>query len=205
MRRSSGRWASGQRAHERAAHQSILAALDVDAPAVVIEGRVHTRVHRAEGRDYTLAGDVIVARSLYRAARNGPVVDAISLRTGAVEGGWLPETATAIAHLLQQGTPREAEDTAQRLGRLPYSRSSFDRVGHAVGQPYAAKKTAIDDTLIIALEIPSHARSVSRHRPRVAAPGGTALAPGRPSPQGRAHPAGAARLSHGLRHDHDLP
>ena len=41
---------------ERAAHQRILTALDVDAPAVVIDGLVHTRVHRDDGRDYTLAG-----------------------------------------------------------------------------------------------------------------------------------------------------
>ena len=56
---------------EWAAHQRILAALDVDAPTVVIDGRVHSRVHRVEGRYYTLAGDVVVTRSLYRAARNG--------------------------------------------------------------------------------------------------------------------------------------
>lgn len=31
---------------EGAAHQSILSSLDVDAPAVVIDGRIHTRVHR---------------------------------------------------------------------------------------------------------------------------------------------------------------
>ena len=70
---------------ERATHQSLLAGLDVDAPTVVIDGRVHTRVHRAEGRYDTMAGDVVVPRSLYRAARNGPVVDAISLRAGAVD------------------------------------------------------------------------------------------------------------------------
>jgi hypothetical protein len=155
---------------ERAAHQSILRALDVDAPAVVIDGRVHTRVHRAEGRYYTLAGDVIVERSLYRAQRNGPVVDAISLRSGAVDGAWLPETATAMAHLLQQGTPREAEETARRVGRLPYSRSSFDRIGHAVGQLYARQKTAIDDALIVALEIPPTAQSVSFGIDRVSLP-----------------------------------
>lgn len=78
---------------ERATHERLLAALDVDAPAVVIEGQVHTRVHRVEGRYYTLAGDVVARRSLYRARRNGKVVDAISLRTGALDGGWLPETA----------------------------------------------------------------------------------------------------------------
>jgi hypothetical protein len=118
---------------------------------------------------------------LYRAARNGPVVDAISLRTGAVEGGWLPETATAIAHLLQQGTPREAEETAQRVGRLPYSRSSFDRIGHAVGQLYAAKKTETDDALIVALEIPAAAQAVSFGIDRVSLP----LEEPRPRPVGR--------------------
>lgn len=100
-------------------HHRILAALDVDAPAVVIDGRVHTRVHRVEGRYDTLAGDVVVTQSLYRAARQGKVVDAISLRTGALGGGWLLETAAAMAHLLQQGPSCEAEDTAHRLGRLP--------------------------------------------------------------------------------------
>lgn len=166
---------------ERAAHQTILTALDVDVPTVVIDGRLYTRVHRVEGRYYTMAGDVVVLRSLYRAERNGPVVDPISLRAGVVDGGWLPETATAMAHLLQQGTPREAEDTARRVGRLPYSRSSFDRVGHAVGQHYAAKKTEIDDALIVALEIPATAQSVSFGIDRVSLP----MEEPRPRPVGR--------------------
>jgi hypothetical protein len=155
---------------ERAAHHRILTALDVDAPAVVIDGRVHTRVHRVEGRYYTLAGDVVVTRSLYRAARNGKVVDAISLRTGALDGGWLPDTAAAMAHLLQQGPSREAEDTAHRLGRLPYSRCSFERVGHAVGTRYGQAKKEIDDALIVALAIPAQARSVSFGLDRVSLP-----------------------------------
>jgi hypothetical protein len=166
---------------ERAAHQNILTGLDVDAPAVVIDGRLHTRVHRTEGRYYTLAGDVAVERSLYRAVRNGPVLDPISLRAGVVDGGWLPETATAMAHLLQQGTSREAETTGQRLGRAAYSHSSFERVGQAVGQLYATKKTAIDDALIVALEIPPEARSVSFGIDRVSLP----LEEPRPRPVGR--------------------
>jgi len=166
---------------ERAAHQSILTSLDVDAPAVMIDGRLHTRAHRSEGRYYTLAGDVAVERSLYRAERNGPVVDPISLRAGVVDGGWLPETGAAMAHLLQHGTSREAETTGLRLGRVAYSHSSFERVGQAVGQLYAATKTAIDDALIVALAIPREARSVSFGIDRVSLP----LEEPRPRPVGR--------------------
>jgi hypothetical protein len=82
---------------------------------------------------------------------------------------------------LQQGTPREAEETARRVGRLPFRRSSFDRAGHAVGQHYAAKKTAIDDALIVVLEIPSAAQSVSFGIDRVSLP----LEEPRPRPVGR--------------------
>jgi hypothetical protein len=155
---------------ERAAHQRMLTALDVDAPTVVIDGHVHTRVHRTEGRYYTLAGDVVVMRSLYRATRNGKVVDTISLRTGALDGGWLPETAAAMAHLVQQGPSREAETTAQRLGRLPYSRCSFERVGHEVGALYSAKKTGIDDALIVTLDLPATVHAVSVGIDRVSLP-----------------------------------
>lgn len=115
---------------ERAAHQRLLTALDVDAPAVVIDGHVHTRVHRVEGRYYTLAGDVVVMRSLYRSQRHAKVVDPITLRTGALEGGWLPDTAAAMAHLLQQGPLREAEAT-MRATPPPRARRSARR-GHRV-------------------------------------------------------------------------
>ena len=39
-----------------------------------------------------------------------------------------------MAHLLAQGTSREAQATSEELLRLPYSRSSFERVGHEVGK-----------------------------------------------------------------------
>lgn len=173
---------------ERAVHQSVLQSLDIDEPQVVIDGRVHTRVHRAEGRYYTPAGDVIVERALYRAERNGKTVDAVSLRAGVVGSGWLPQTAQAIAHLVQQGTSREGVETIRQLGRLPYSRSSLERVGHDVGGLYAARKTEIDDALIVALEIPKAARAVSFAIDRVSLP----MEEPRPRPVGRPK-KGAAR------------
>jgi hypothetical protein len=56
---------------------------------------------------------VRVTRTLYReqGQRNAKTVNAVSLRCGAVGEGWLPGTAQAMAHQLQQDTSREAETT----------------------------------------------------------------------------------------------
>ena len=99
---------------ERSAHEATLSALDVDAPKVLINGELHARVGRHETTFMTQPGPVPVVRSLYRRAgeRNGPVVDPVSLRAGAVDGVWLPGAARDMAYLLQQGTSREAESTA---------------------------------------------------------------------------------------------
>lgn len=59
---------------------------------------------------YTMAGPVVVERSVYRrdGERNSKVVDPVSLRPGVVDDGWLPQTAWAMAHHVQRGTAREA-------------------------------------------------------------------------------------------------
>jgi hypothetical protein len=157
---------------ERAAHRTTLQALDVDRQRVRIEGKTYSQVGRCEATYYTMTGPVTVLRSLYRAdgERNAPVVDAVSLRAGVVAEGWLPQTAQAMAHLLQQGTSREAEATARQMGRLPYSRSSFERVGHALGDEYVVRNAEIEDALIKDYEIPKEARSVSVALDRVSVP-----------------------------------
>src|SRR6266849_4502659 len=108
------RIAERARRMERASHQAILEELDIDVPAVVIGGERYIRVGRC-------------------GTPEGRVVDPVSLRAGVVGDGWLPHTARAMAHAGQQGTSREAETRAAEWGRLPYSRSSFERVTHLVG------------------------------------------------------------------------
>lgn len=168
---------------ERAAHRSVLAALDVDAPKVTIGGERHTRVGRYEQSYYTLAGPVTVERSVYRrdGERNGKVVDTISLRAGVVGDGWLPQTARAMAYQVQRGTAREAATGAAEIGRLTYSRCSFERVTHLVGELYADRNDEIDDALITAYEPPAEARSVSVGLDRVSLP----MIEPRPRPPGR--------------------
>jgi hypothetical protein len=157
---------------ECAGHRAILQSLDVDAQAVVVDGASYRRVGRESASYYTLAGPVVVERSLYRkiGVRNDKVVDAVSLRAGVVGEGWLPQTARAMAHELQKGTSREAETSAREVGRLPYSRSSFERVGHAVGELYVPTHAVVEAALIDAYEVPEAARTVSASLDRVSVP-----------------------------------
>lgn len=150
----------------------VLQGLDVDAARVTIGGKPHTRVGRYEATYKTLEGEVRVVRNLYRpdGERNAKTVDLIAARLGVVEDGWLPETATAMAWLLAQGTSREAEATARRLHRLPYSRSSFERVGHAVGALHGIVREDVEDALIARYEVPRQAHSLSASIDRVAMP-----------------------------------
>jgi len=157
---------------EREALRRLLQRLDIDAERVVIRGKEHTRVGRYEAEYKTKAGPVRVERSLYRAdgERNGKTVDPVSLRAGVVGDGWLPDTAKAMAHLLQQGTSREAEATARAVGRLPYSRSSFERTGHEVGALYEAVHAEVEDRLIEECQVPKEAQSVTTGLDRVSVP-----------------------------------
>jgi hypothetical protein len=168
---------------ERETIRRLLQRLDVDAPQVRIRGRLHTQVGRYEAPYNTKAGAVTVLRSIYRddAVRNERTVDAVSLRAGVIGDGWLPQTAAAIAFAVQQQPSREAQAVAQKLGRLPYSRSSFERVAHLVGEMYEIRSDEVEDALVAAYEIPTDARSVSVGMDRIAVP----MEEPRPRPVGR--------------------
>lgn len=157
---------------ERGAHQDLLQMLDSEAARVEIKGKLYTRIGRTVGQYQTLAGTIAIERSVYRelGVRNGPTVDPVSLRVGAIGHGWLPQTARAMSHLMQQGTSREAAATSQEMGRLPYSKSSFDRVAHEVGRILLAHHADIEDTLTQQFEAPEQATSVSVSIDRVSVP-----------------------------------
>jgi len=157
---------------ERESHRAMLQSLDIDEKAVVIEGVRYRRVLREDSTYHCMAGDIVVTRSLYRecGTRGGKTVDPVSLRAGVVGDGWLPLTAQAMAYQLQRGTSRDAEESARQVRRLPYSRSSFERVGHLVGERYAKGHAEIEDTLIRAFEVPTEVASVSVSVDRVSLP-----------------------------------
>jgi len=176
---------------ERAIHRQQLAALDVDEPRVLIGGRGHVRVGRYPATYYTPVGEVQVLRSIYRPAdeRNGKTVDAISVRAGVVADGWLPQTARAIARLVESMPSREAEAVASEMGRLPYSRTSMERVAHGVGEHYVACHVEIGGQLIKDFKLPRAAASVSIGIDRVSMP----MEEPRPRPAGRPRKGAAKR------------
>jgi len=151
---------------------TVLASLDVTAPFIRVDGRRY-RCLGVEPKTYrTLAGEVTIARHLYRATdvRNGPTLDPIALRVGMVGGCWLPGTAKAMAHGLAMVTSREAADNAAQTGRLPYSRSSFERVGHLVGEQYVARNLDVEEELACDFEVPQESTSISVSLDRAAVP-----------------------------------
>lgn len=148
-----------------------LQALDVDAENVTIDGKAHKRVLRSETTFHAKEGPIPVTRGLFRecGVRNGPTVDPIAVRVGSV-GTWLPDVAKAAAFLVQQGTSREAEATAKATSALPYSRSSFERVAHAVAALHDVVRDEVEDALAKSCVIPDKTESLSIALDRVAVP-----------------------------------
>ena len=157
---------------EREISRRALQRLDEQRKTISVDEKTYRKVGRYEGTYYTKAGPVKLMRSLYRDAsvRNDKTVDAISLKLGCVEDGWLPETADAMACLLQSVPGAEAEKLARKLGRVTYSASSFKRVGSAVGHLYEAQRNDIEDALIAECVIPDKTRSLTVSLDRVALP-----------------------------------
>lgn len=169
---------------EKAALQQVVCAADVDAPRIRVEGKTLFRVGRFETTYHSAAGPFAVTRSLYREERNGPTFDPVSAKLGLVRGRWLPGAASQMAYLLAQGTSRDAQETARQLGRLPDSRSSFERVGHEVGAMYVSRHAEVDQELIESFILPDAAAGVVVSLDRVSVPLEEPL-PGARSPRTR--------------------
>jgi len=157
---------------ERAGHEAILSSMVPQSDRIEVQGKVYSRCAVKRGVYRTLSGEVSFDRPLFRevGVRNGEVLDPIALRTGSIGEGWLPSAARAMSHLLQHGTSRDAEMTARELGRLPYSRSSFERVPHLLAELLVPHQAEIEEELIKEMTLPEGVASVSAAIDRVSVP-----------------------------------
>jgi len=125
---------------ERAAHQVVLQALDLDAPHIKVDGTLYRRVLRSVGNYYSMAGPVEVKRSLYR-------------------------TGETMAWECQRAPSREAETAADRWLRLPYSRSAFEHMMHEVGTHYQTSRANWTERVQICPDCPGlEVFAVAAHR-----------------------------------------
>lgn len=175
--------AEASAAIEREAHGISLAALDIDEARLRINGVVHHRVGRHVATYKTRVGVVPVERALYRRSggRGKRAVNTVTLRAGAIADEWLPDTASAMAHRLARGTSREAATASTIERTLPYSRSSFEHLGHVVGAAMRERRVEIEDVLIAELKIPRRVVSASVALDRTTVP----MEEPRPKPAGR--------------------
>ena len=155
---------------ERVALQQAVQAADIDAPRIRIGGNQLFKAYRGEVEYESAVGKLRVERTLYREERNGPTFDPVALKLGMVAKTWLPGAAAQMAALLATGPSREAASLAAELGRLPYSRSSFERVGHAVAEHYVERHADIDELLIAEYDPPSTTVGLAISLDRVSVP-----------------------------------
>jgi len=85
-----------------------MASLDVDAEAVLIDGKTHRRVLRQSQTYMTSAGEVVVERTLYkdRSDDEGRCVSPMELTLGVVGGFWTPRA-------LSKHCGRDADDAEE--------------------------------------------------------------------------------------------
>lgn len=163
----------GLEAFERELHQHVaalerelvaeeLSRLDVDIPALLIDGVLHHRVLRCEQTYLSAAGPVRVERSLYSTREDGErTVVPMELRAGIVEGHWTPLAAHQAAWVVTHMTPQEAEALFETLGTMTPSKSSLDRLPKQVSVRWEQERSSFEEALRKGDLVPQKATTVA--------------------------------------------
>src|SRR5579884_2898910 len=148
---------------EREIVGDVMAASDVDADAIEINGRVHRRVLRSAQTYMSACGEVVVERWLYkdRADPTAHALAALDLRLGIVEGFWTTRAAEQASWVVTQMTPKAAEDLFERVGNMSPSKSSLDRLPKALGERWEASRETYEQVLRDALVVPEETSTIA--------------------------------------------
>jgi len=148
---------------ERGIVADVMAASDVDADAIEIDGRVHRRVLQSRQTYMTACGEVEVERWLYkdRADPTAHALAALDLRLGIVEGFWTQRAAQQASWVVTQMTPQRAEELFERVGNMDPSKSSLDRLPKALGDRWETEREKYEQVLREAITVPEGTRTVA--------------------------------------------
>ena len=156
---------------ERDLTAEIIAAHDVDAPAIEIEGKLHRRVLRAAQTYMTAAGPVTAERWLYRDQHDDsePCVSPVERRLGIIDF-WTPKAAKQALWVVAQMTPQKAAETFATIGSMAPSKSSLDRLPKKLSEVWEASREEHEAALRDGLVVPEGAVSVAVSLDGVLAP-----------------------------------
>jgi hypothetical protein len=136
--------------------------LDVEAPAVLIDGVPHRRVVRCAETYMSAAGPVRVERSLYSTRQEGErALSPLELRAGIIEGYWTPLAAQQALWMVSHLTPQESEKLCAMLGNMQPSKSSLDRLPKHLSGEWEASREAFESTLRAGAIVPEEAVTVA--------------------------------------------
>lgn len=146
--------------------------LDIDAPAVVIDGKVHRRVLRQSQSYMTSAGEVVVERTLYkdRSDDEGRAVSPMELTLGVVGDFWTPRAAQQALWVVTQMTPKKAEELFERVGSMDPSQSSLGRLPKLIAERWEEDRASLEGRLREGLAIPEGTVSIAVSLDGVLAP-----------------------------------
>jgi hypothetical protein len=172
-----------------------MARFDIDADAVVIEGKVHRRVLRQSQTYETTAGEVVVERTLYkdRTDADGRCVSPMELTLGIIGDFWTPRAAQQALWVVTQMTPKKGEELFERVGNMTPSKSSLDRLPKLVAERWEDNREAFERALREGLEIPEGTVSIAVSLDGVLAP----IDGGNSPTEVRANAAAEGRMSKG--------
>jgi hypothetical protein len=139
-----------------------LGRLDVDVPALLLEGVLHRRILRCEATYLSAAGPVRVERSLYSTRDGGErAVVPLELRAGIIEGHWTPLAAHQAAWVVTHMTPQEGEDLFKTLGSMEPSKSSLDRLPKQLSERWEEQREHFEEALRESDIVPPEATTVA--------------------------------------------
>jgi len=148
---------------EREIVGGVMAASDVDADAIEIDGRVHRRVLRSEQTYMTAAGAVKVERWLYKDRRDptAHALAAMDAKLGIIDGFWTQRAAEQASWVVTQMTPQKAENLFARIGNMEPSKSSLDRLPKTLGDRWEAEREKYEQVLREAIVVPEGAHTIA--------------------------------------------
>lgn len=121
-----------------------LGSLDVDVPAVEVDGVAHRRSLRQEAQYHSSFGVFALERTLYRPAdRSGPSVAAVDVQAGLVATRWTPLAAQQVSFLHAHCTAQETADAIALFRPGGESKSTVDRLAKELGEDWEAERVAL--------------------------------------------------------------